>query len=591
MKAETVYFQITLAAPLHVGCGEVYEPVGFVVDEDKRELVSFAPSDFLARLSSDELEKYSAICRLGTVASVQQVYKFMRLHQRLATGRRVAISNGFYKHYKEVLEKPENRFQKEVTDFAIHRTAFNPLDNEPVIPGSAIKGAIRTAVLNFRNKGRKFPRFTGNNGNRKLQEHLLGGSFDHDPFSLLKVSDFVPVGEVRRTIKYAVSFSKKTGEKKLHQMQEMIEPGSSFWGSITIMPGTSAISREKALSPKEIIDALRKFYGDEKRREDMELGKINATPAGFAPEQAIPLRLGKHSGAECMTVNGHRRIKISPPGKRARFSDPDGGATTIWLASDSRNPRNPAGLSAMGWVRFLPLGEAEQQDLYRQRQQMQSQRNELLVRERKEQEKLREIQRQKAREAEENRLLQEKLAAEAEAARKEEERQWQQMSEVEQYVAIVQGSDIARAQVPEKDALRDVWPKLDSLEAREQKEVARAFYASWSSQEKLWRKKQCSESQWKKVERLVEILDESHPDIRKVPPAEQAVIDSMADLRSWGDFRLSGLIIEELSLPAAEILEQKFREWGCTNKKAKKDKQKAWKLLRSHLHGLRKKQE
>jgi len=152
MNSNTVYFALTVSAPLHIGCGEVYEPTGFVVDPDACELVSFDPSDFLGRLTSDELEKFSAICAKGTVDSIQDLYKFMRDHRQFAEGTRVEVSRAFAEHHAEVLAKPRKQFRKEMNQFEIARTAFNPTDNQPFIPGSSIKGAIRTAVLNVRDK-------------------------------------------------------------------------------------------------------------------------------------------------------------------------------------------------------------------------------------------------------------------------------------------------------------------------------------------------------------------------------------------------------------------------------------------------------
>jgi CRISPR/Cas system CSM-associated protein Csm5 (group 7 of RAMP superfamily) len=34
MKNTTHFFLLTVHSPLHLGCGEVYEPTGFVVDEN-----------------------------------------------------------------------------------------------------------------------------------------------------------------------------------------------------------------------------------------------------------------------------------------------------------------------------------------------------------------------------------------------------------------------------------------------------------------------------------------------------------------------------------------------------------------------------
>lgn len=482
MKSETVYFQITLAAPLHIGCGEDYVPMGFVIDGEKKELVSFNPADFLAELSSEELKDYSRICRQGTVESIQDLYKFMRRYSGLARGIRIGVSSGFYKHYESVLAKSREEFSKEFNNFKINRTFFNPINNEPILPGSSIKGAVRTAVLNHRNNGSTYPPYKGQQASSNLQKDLLGGTFGKDPFSLIKISDFIPAGKVSRKINYSVSFSKKDGERKVSQMQEVIEAGSSFWGSITILSERNGI--RNPVTPVEIITALQNFYSYEKNREDSELQKIDVQSTPLS-KQGVPLRLGKHSGAECVTVNGHRHIKISPPGKPSKASKC--GATTVWLAADSSVPKNMAGLQPMGWVQLAPLSDTELGKLKQQRQQYEAEQKQI-------------------REQELIDRLREREVAHQESARREKEVQtWQAMSEEEQEIAIIRGDALAKKNAPNKDILRDIWPKFDQADEDHQKDLAQAFMALWKEEGK-WKVNKKKKKQFDKVTRVRSVL-------------------------------------------------------------------------------------
>ena len=589
MKPETIYYQLTLAAPLHIGCGEVYEPMGFVVDQESRELISFNPSDFLEQLSSEELEKFSAICRRGTIDSIQDLYKFMRQHQDLAKGVRINVSNDFARHYDNVLNKQRQHFSRELNQFEINRTAFNPIENAPIIPGSSFKGAIRTAVLNARNKGAGHPPFRGRNGSRELQEHLLDYSFRNvgtDPFRLVKISDFVPVGEVKRTICYAVDVKKKPSDKKPSapfQMQEIIEPGSSFLGSITILPAPRTI--KKPVSLAEITNALQQFFGAEKQREDRELKGINVQPVKFADEQNIPLRLGRHSGAECVTVNGHRNIRIMQgPGNSPKFKN---RATTIWLASAHRKPKSMTGLQSMGWVELCPLSESKLTVLQTEREQMlteqQKQREQELV----ELARLEAIRLQQQKEADELRRQQEQEAAAEQARHEAMQKQWQGMSDEEQDIAIVFKNEIALSFAGNKDALRDIWPKFDKAEAVHQKNLAQAFSELWKETPNKWRKNQCSERQWQKVKRVVEILGLTHDDILHFSAEEEALVEKIKSLRDWGQYKNEQLDLQALTLPLAQTLAKKLKKWGCNKKRAKKDKQNVWKELQSRLKSLR----
>ncbi len=592
---ETVYFSITIASPVHIGCGDVYEPMSFVVDEEDLELVTFDTGKFMGLLTDTELEKLSSICRKGTVGSLQELYKFMRQHRHVATGSRVSISEDFARHYDEVLKKDTRKFARELNRFEINRTYFNPVENVPVIPGSAIKGAIRTAVLNYREQQHNRPknfsrvsakklRYETKKEAGRLEKKLLGGAFDSDPFRLIKVSDFKPVGNVSRKICYAVGLKKKTSEKSasaIPQMQEVIEPGSTFWGSITVTKAPSSI--RKPVTMQEIQEALAKLYGSEKQREDRELANIQITPP-MVDNDCIPMRIGRHSGAECVTVKGHRKIKIMQgPGNRPKFKD---HATTVWLASPARRPRNVQGLLPMGWTVLKKLSTDEVRELQQEQDKKRATRMAELKR-----------QREEALRAEQERLARQQAEEEAQRRKekqkaKEKERQkalaqqWESMSPVEQYIAIVRGDEIARAMEPSKEPVRDIWPKLNELEGEEQKALAQAFKEIWEKESSTWRKKKCTSGQWKKVERLLSILEIDHPDLQKISEQDKELVERISNLKDWGAYKSSGINLKDLSRPAAEALLAKLRQWGCDNKKAKKVKIKAFEEVKAFIRTL-----
>ena len=152
MTGTTFFFKLKVVSPMHIGCDEVYEPTGFVVDEQKKELISFEPADFLGKLEQQDLDNFSVICRKGSVQSLLEIYKFIRLHKQHASGRLVAVSDAFVTHYNKTLSLQPARVQQELNKFLIGRTAYEIKNSVPYIPGSAIKGSLRTAVLNLRNK-------------------------------------------------------------------------------------------------------------------------------------------------------------------------------------------------------------------------------------------------------------------------------------------------------------------------------------------------------------------------------------------------------------------------------------------------------
>ncbi|MGE0084733.1 MAG: type III-A CRISPR-associated RAMP protein Csm5 [Desulfococcaceae bacterium] len=216
LKKKTFSCFLKILSPVHIGCDEVYEPTGFVVDEKTRELVIFDPFAFFGEMSAEDREKFTQICRKGTVSSILEIYKFLRGKE--AKGRRVPLCSDFLSHYDQTLSLVnESDIQNELRDFRIQRTAFHPHTGLACIPGSSIKGALRTAYLNAVAKSKKHLTTTSH---KKLEEYLLDTDkaekkIESDPFRLVKVSDFMPVRNVETRIVYAVNEKKGSGSNWL----------------------------------------------------------------------------------------------------------------------------------------------------------------------------------------------------------------------------------------------------------------------------------------------------------------------------------------------------------------------------------------
>ncbi len=68
------------------------------------------------------------------------------------------------------------------------------------------------------------------------------------------------------------------------------------------------------------------------------------------------------------------------------------------------------------------------------------------------------------------------------------------------------------------------------------------------------------------------------------------MIAKIEALNDWGAYKSGGIDINELSLPAAQHLLKRFKnDWGCGNRKAKKDKKDALKQLQKHIREVQKK--
>jgi len=96
----------------------------------------------------------------------------------------------------------------------------------------------------------------------------------------------------------------------------------------------------KPIEKKEtLLNASKDFYEKIARNENF----TNTEKEGFL------IRIGRHSGAEAVTIEGNRFIKISPPGRP--FKPSREGSTTLWLASDEKTYfSKPSFQNLFGWA-------------------------------------------------------------------------------------------------------------------------------------------------------------------------------------------------------------------------------------------------
>ncbi|MBF0608519.1 MAG: type III-A CRISPR-associated RAMP protein Csm5 [Magnetococcales bacterium] len=351
--------RLHVMSPVHIGCDDVYEPTSFFIlkEGDELNLAAFDPMVFVDSLSKQDREKFLGICDEGSVASIVEMMnfiadKFQPSEQRIIV--RVSCSSALLDHCKKV--KDTKNAEKELNQFQIARTAYNPHNNLPYIPGSSIKGAMRTAYLNKLAKESKRLKCDDKDAKKVLEKQLLGGEFDTDPLRLLKVSDFIPEGEAKCKIFYAVNRKKDEGQaaKGPYQILETIGVNTVFSGTINIdQPLKSGVITNPVQSGI-FLKAVNDFYNSIYDEDNKVIARIKASPS-VMPSQfkdkwgksAFLLRIGRHSGAEAVTIEGYRNIKIK--GKDKSYTSRD-HATTLWFASEDSKPDANSGLKPFGWA-------------------------------------------------------------------------------------------------------------------------------------------------------------------------------------------------------------------------------------------------
>ena len=375
-KTLRLNIRLHILSPVHIGCGEVYEPTSFVIDPERNILISFDPNEFIKHLDSNEKSEFMRITGKGTISSIIELYRFISNKRQKIKGREIEIAKGIADRYREVkaLKSTNSRkIMQELNKFEINRTSFNPLYNKPYIPGSSLKGALRTGYLSMLacaggddEELRKFvfeQSYHPSNpirGRKKagpFEEELLGGSFSTDPFRLLKVSDLLPRdGNVKTKIIYAINWKKGTDKKGRgpSQVFEVLLSGSVFAGTIHIQSPVDGSGIAKPIEKELFLRVVHKHYArvyKEEKKYAEKTGFQMPKLGDFAERQkktAFLVRIGRHSGAEAVTIEGNRNIKIMQgKGNPPLYLD---HATTIWLASDKAKPYDNSGLFPFGWA-------------------------------------------------------------------------------------------------------------------------------------------------------------------------------------------------------------------------------------------------
>ena len=378
--------RLHVLSPVHIGMGDAYDPTQFVIDKDGLMYV-FDTNDFLKSLSP---EKSVEFCKLADNANNPvPVFRFFKenFDKNKVKYREVKASKDLAERYEQICNS--SSFGKDVINqFELKRTIYNPIKNVPYIPGSSLKGCLKTIWMSETNR-------QSNDSNKRnpenppqkyeigdLEKKVLKGSFSTDPFRLVKVSDLYPIENediFLSQIMYAVMFSRKTPTVKntLPVALEVIPKGNVFEGIITLDDMNDLKNIHQKDKPKEVItmDSLLKdsrlYYlthpeliNNEKKWVDSKMvyenkllqsSKFGAMGLNLRDminklrnNNCFPVRLGHHSSAEFITIDGCRSVKITPPGvKPAKYSE---RATSIWLASSKRKPENAKGLQSFGWA-------------------------------------------------------------------------------------------------------------------------------------------------------------------------------------------------------------------------------------------------
>lgn len=376
-RTERVELLLTPLTPVHIGTGEDFDPTGYVIADGL--LYHFDPADL--RLSAAERKELMACANRHGDEAIRAVQRFF--HARSARCQSIArlvvpVAPGVAAQYQARIGQVAQREAggaRVANRLEIERTIHHPHTGVPYLPGSSLKGSMRTAWLNALNKGR--PREAGENASQLEKRLLEGGTFHTDPFRLLAVTDACGA-EVGSQIVFDTNHKKKPVYRDGRELpargpvarRECIEPAQFAALQCTVAIDSLAGHTDPKRTPapsarlpgwRAVAAACNAYYLPRLRRELQLLQERTlASPAwlrgmstllqALTPllekGDATLLRVGRHSGAESVTLDGVRQIRIMRG--RGQPSTTGTEATTLWLAASHADARSD--MQPFGWV-------------------------------------------------------------------------------------------------------------------------------------------------------------------------------------------------------------------------------------------------
>jgi CRISPR-associated protein Csm5 len=325
-------FALTPLTPIHVGTGETISPFEYLLREpvggDQAYLFRFDPQKVMARLSREKPNRAEEIVKMedyrrAALALQEEVDVDLDVIYRTPAG---AIADLYF----EKRSNPENQL-------LVHTMQRNPRSGAAIIPGSSLKGAVRTALL-----AEKLPSKPVKRSRVPSEGDFVGWTDPkEDPFRALKIADSIFPSEARDFVAEVCIYSRK--KNTLNSIQMIFEQldGVEAW-SPDQDPGVCQASIDDHLSGtppiyhggrnpwrgmafsidmEEIAAACNRFYGKRLREENRTFfrharGSVVQEARGCfdrlegfvenLPANTFIVRLGRFSHFECVTLDGGR---------------------------------------------------------------------------------------------------------------------------------------------------------------------------------------------------------------------------------------------------------------------------------------------
>jgi CRISPR-associated protein Csm5 len=384
---KTYRLALTPLSPIHIGCGEDFEPTNYVIDEGV--LYGFDPSR--AVLSDGQKSKLTDVANRASLLGIQKFFKDHAQIFKTLADTLIPVSSGVATVYEQRVGRTANveaSGNQVFNQLFIERTMHTGRESQPYIPGSSFKGAIRTAMLDHLNLERKPSRDDNvQKGTPKLEARLLGhgdepNKFERSPLRLLKIADLMPARhtEPARRVMFALNRRKRKPREDNEQQpkgiaarKECILHGQyRAFVADAVLPSLNPHNDSKTtpapeLRPTDIrtIAKQSNTYNQFRLRNELSVldgrglvnpvwkQSIDALLAGdlgkkLAAGDAFLIRLGRYGGAESKTLSGEGVASIKIMGAKGQPPTFESTTKTVWLAAEREDEQMH--LLPFGWA-------------------------------------------------------------------------------------------------------------------------------------------------------------------------------------------------------------------------------------------------
>ncbi|WP_104492002.1 type III-A CRISPR-associated RAMP protein Csm5 [Acinetobacter indicus] len=378
---ESKAVQITTLSPVQLGSGDDFYPTNYVITDDgwlhhfDELALSYALKGNLSKLSN-ALESQRGD---DMILSIQRLIREYSKDLSKLAFYSLPVSQGFLTFYKSrigQIAQRETGNKRVVNRLQISRTFIHPHKHVPVIPGSALKGAIRTAIVNdlTQHDIAELKRLASDRqGSKKVQEKVLSYSrVNEDPMKFFKVSDAEYQHSYLPT-EIMFSVSRKRKPKANYEPAEGVSTYMEVISPYRFQAFTSDLRFVEAFDHKqntaiptsfaEVAKVCNAYYLPKLKFELEQLSQeanyldsdyVKAVNDLLASEwetmlkanKIFVLRLGKFSGAQDKTLDDLRSIAIKV-GKRDYENKPETHEVRLAAEIDVKQKH---GLLPFGWV-------------------------------------------------------------------------------------------------------------------------------------------------------------------------------------------------------------------------------------------------